>query len=147
MRTKTVKYYYCDYCNNKYSTKAAVLKCECKHTRETTDPNGSKPKYRTGDFVYEILGGGHRWHFVLSEDWESYWDAEKKCWMYKYQRGIHTTSIAESKLRLVMKASKYKRRVKDIEDKLGGDYFVDICPYHDKVGFRVDLELKGDQND
>lgn len=141
MRTEKVTYYYCDYCNQEYSTKAAALKCEHEHTRETTDPNGSKPKYHTGDFVYEVIGV-HRWYFILDEDWKSYWDDKMKCWVY---RGEHHTSIPESDLRLAMPASEYNRRVQDIKDKLGEDYRVDIRPCSDKVEFRVELVLKGEQ--
>lgn len=141
MRTKKVTYYYCDYCNQEYSTKAAALKCEHEHTRETTDPKGSKPKYHTGDFVYEVIGV-HRRYFVLDEAWESYWDAKTKCWIYSSE---YDTRIPESDLRRAMSASEYNRRVQDIKDKLGEDYTVDIRHYGNCVGFRVELVLKGEQ--
>lgn len=138
---ETVTRYYCDYCSHEYSTAEEAHKCEVAHKREAADPNGSKPEYHTGDLVYCTQ---QRWYFILSEYWEPYWDTEKKCWMYRYQWDTHT-NIPESDLRLVMPASEYNRRVQDIEDKLGGDYFVEIQPYNGRVGFRVDLEPKGEQ--
>lgn len=139
MRVETK--YYCDYCSTEYSTAEGAHRCEVVHEREASDPNGSKPKYHTGDLVYCPQ---QRWYFILSEDWESYWDAKEKCWIYRASDLGHT-SIPEPKLGLVMRASEYNRRVKDIEDKLGGDYFVEIQPYNGRVGFRVDLEPKGEQ--
>lgn len=135
---ETITHYYCDYCNHEYSTRAAARKCEREHTFEATDPNGSKPKYHTGDFVYEVLGNSHPWYFILDEGWKPYWDAKKRCWVYRREH----TSIPEPELGLEMTASEYNRRVQDIKDKLGGDYIVDIDHYGDCVGFRVDLELK-----
>lgn len=140
MRTEKVTYYYCDYCNQEYSTKADALKCEHEHTRETTDPNGSKPKYHTGDFVYEAIGV-HRWYFILGENWKPYWDAKKRCWVYSALDEVRG-DIPEPDLRLAMPASEYSRRVQDIKDKLGEDYTVDIRHYVDCVGFSVELELK-----
>lgn len=138
---ETVTRYYCDYCNQEYHTKAAARKCEREHTFEATDPNGSKPKYHTGDFVYEVTGG-LRWYFILDEDWKPYWDAKERCWAYRSSRDIR---ILEPELGLEMTASEYNRRVQYIKDKLGKDYIVDIDHYGDCVGFRVDLVLKGSQ--
>lgn len=136
---ETVTHYYCDYCNHDYATAQEARKCEREHTFETTDPNGSKPKYHTGDFVYESTG--HRWYFILSESWKPYWDAKTKCWTYRNEY----TSIPEPELKLAMTASEYKRRVQDIKDKLGGDYTVEIEHYGDCVGFSISLVLKGEQ--
>lgn len=143
MRTETVTYYYCGYCNSKYSTEEEARDCEYAHTRETTDPNGSKPRYSAGDFVYERVGS-QRWYFILPEDWESYWDTKKKCWIYKALNGS-PTSIPEPKLGLVMRASEYNSRVQDIEDKLGADYAVEVYIRTDRAGFSVELGLKGEQ--
>jgi hypothetical protein len=139
---RTVTHYCCDYCNYEYSTEEEARECEDAHTFEATDPNGSKPKYHTGDFVYELAGGRRR-YFRLSVHLESYWDTKKKCWIYR-PNGAHD-SIPETKLGLAMKASEYNRRVQDIEDKLGADYFVYVYPRNDRVGFSVDLVLKGEQ--
>ena len=139
---ETVTHYYCDYCNHEYSTRAAARKCEREHTFEATDPNGSKPKYHTGDFVYEALGNSHPWYFILDADWKPYWDAKTKCWVY---RGEYDRRIPEPELRLAMPASEYNRRVQDIKDKLGKDYHVDIRHYGNCIGFSVELELKGEQ--
>lgn len=141
MRTEKVTYYYCDYCNQGYSTAEEARECEVAHTRETADPNGSKPKYHTGDFVYEVTGV-HRWYFVLDEDWAPYWDDKQKCWIY---RSIYDTHVPEPELRLAMPAAEYNRRVQDIKDKLGEDYTVDIRHYGNCVGFSVELVLKGEQ--
>lgn len=143
MRTEKVTYYYCDSCDQEYSTEEEAYACERSHRFDATDPDGSKPKYNTGDLVYEFAGV-HRWYFVLSEDWKPYWDDKKKCWIYRSLISAHT-SIPEPELRLAMPASEYSRRLQDIKDKLGKDYIVDIRPYSDQIGFRVDLEPKGEQ--
>lgn len=144
MRTETVMYYRCGYCNCKYSTEEEARECEDAHTFEATDPKGSKPKYNTGDFVYDSAGG-LRWYFILGENWKPYWDAKKKCWIYRALDEIRG-DIPEPELKLAMTASEYRRRVQDIKDKLGEDYTVEIRHYGNQVGFRVDLELKGEQN-
>lgn len=141
MRTETVTYYCCGYCNSKYSTEEEACACELLHRFDATDPDGSKPKYNRGDLVYEVVGV-HRVYFVLDEGWVSYWDTEKKCWIYGLLMSAHT-SIPEDDIRLAMPASEYNRRVQDIKDKLGEDYTIDIRPYSDQIGFHVDLEPKG----